>query len=262
MKRNIVVFKLLLAQVGWWRAIKFTISKAAKKFLTPHRNHHYSQTGEDLILEHLASIYLKRDVFSYLDIGCHDARKISTSYFHYLKGCSGLAIDVNGNFSVSFLRERPNDVFICAALSDKSEEVELHEFAASEVNTINNEQALQWEKKWTECGRRVVQAVPLGELLYRQSLGRQFDVLMMDVEGHELQVLRGADLDSLAPKIIICEIHDLDIYELDKNPVVSYLHAHRYRLVSYATMNAYFVRADIFEHKVGQQQTSQSGNSA
>lgn len=259
---HLEVFRVLSRQIGVVRALKVTCAKVVVRLLMPHAKPFYAQTGEDLMLRTLASQYLQAGTFTYLDIGCNDARHYSTSYSAYLAGSRGLVIDLNPSFANSFKRERPNDLFVCAAISDVRTQVVLYEFAINEVNTIDAEQALKWAGYWRSLGKRTIQSVTLVQLLLDNNIQLKFDVLMMDVEGHELQVLRGADLDSLAPKIIICEIHDLDIYELDKNPVVSYLHAHRYRLVSYATMNAYFVRADIFEHKVGQQQTSQSGNSA
>jgi hypothetical protein len=48
----------------------------------------------------------------------------------------------------------------------------------------------------------------LNTLLETHNFPKQFDVLVIDVEGHELEVLQGFSLDVWQPKLIIIEIQD------------------------------------------------------
>ncbi len=145
-------------------------------------------------------------------------------------------------YGINFKRERPKDVFVCAAVSDSKGEAFAHEFSAPEVNTINGEQAVAWGKYWQPRSQRLVKTYPLSYLVSANLPVKEIDVLLLDVEGHELEVLKGADLSNLKPKIIVCEIHELDLMNLSKDPVTSLLLDNGYRIVAYATMNGYFVR--------------------
>ena len=44
---------------------------------------------------------------------------------------------------------------------------------------------------------------------------RSFDLLSIDVEGHELEVLKGIDLNKFSPKVIVIEYLDLNVSKLE-----------------------------------------------
>ena len=239
---NWAVFRTLLHQVGWRRALGLTLMKALRRVLAPHFQFHYSQTGEDLVLDFLKRRYIGDSrALTYVDVGCHDPRRISSTYLQYLAGASGVCVDMDPKHARHFRAERPRDVFVCAAVSDSIAKVTVHEFASSEVNTINADQAVEWAKRWVPTGTREMESVTLYELLQESTPGRAFDLLHLDVEGQELQVLRGANLDVFRPGIVICEIHGIDLSSTMSNPVVEFLSEKRFSMVAYATMNGYFV---------------------
>lgn len=246
---NISVFRLLRRQVGTYRAIKITLLKSFRRLLLPHAQFHFSQTGEDLILRYLIAKYLGSKPITYIDVGCNHPLRLSSSYLLYLQGSSGLAVDMNGKYSTAFGSERPRDVFVSAAVSDKAEVATCFEFSASEVNTISPEQAHKWEKHWNLIKSRTIQTLTLNSLVQAHLPDRVVDVLLIDVEGHELKVLEGADLRSMRPKLIACEIHDLDITALTDNRITTLLGGLGFRLVAYATMNAYFVHEAVIGHE-------------
>lgn len=242
LKANWSVFRILLNQIGMRRAWQITLMKGLRKLLSPGSNFHYAQTGEDLILQYLIEKYLDKKVITYIDVGCHDPIKISSTYLHYLHGSCGLAIDMGESYFADFKRERPKDVFICAAVSDVAGQAYMHEFSAPEVNTICTDQAEIWKGYWKSKGQKLVKTYPLGELVTTHFPDKKIDVLLLDVEGHELQVLQGANLPRLNPQLVVCEIHGLNLMHITENSVAAFLIDNGYSLVSYATMNAYFLR--------------------
>lgn len=245
---NWSVFQRLRSRVGLVSAFRLTLFKVARRVLAPHAKTHYSQTGEDLVLSNLVQRYLGVREYCYLEVGCHDARKISSTYTAYLEGSSGICVDLDGRYSASFVYNRPHDIFVCAAASDGEREMLVYEFDATEVNTIDASQAEEWSRKWRQQGTRLVKTRTLSSIAAEHLRGRHVDVLLLDVEGAELSVLRGAEIETLSPAIIICEIHNLKLAEYKSNEICSYLRGHGYELQAYAIMNAYFVHAAQIEN--------------
>ena len=53
---------------------------------------------------------------------------------------------------------------------------------------------------------------------------QSFDLLSIDVEGHELEVLKGFDLNKFSPKVIVVEYLDLKVSKLEiKNLNIEYI---------------------------------------
>jgi FkbM family methyltransferase len=240
-----------LRQLGLWRALRLTLLKLLRKALLPGAQFHFGMTAEDIVLIFMADRYIGRRAITYVDIGCHEPRRISNSYLLYLHGSSGLAIDLDPKYSAAFKRERPNDIFVCAAVSERASTAVVHEFNTAEVNTIDAAQAQVWKDHFQPKGTRVVDTATLRDLVARYMPHRSVDVLLLDVEGHELPVLRGADLPTLRPAIVACELHGLELHSASLHPVVKFLAQVGYELTAYATVNGYFVRLDLLAASPG-----------
>jgi FkbM family methyltransferase len=235
-------FRVLRDRVGWLNALRLGTSKLILRFFDSHASLHYSQTGEDLILSHYVDKYLDRREFRFLDIGCHDARTISSTYLHYLRGANGVNVDLNPIHSRSFARHRPRDRFLRAAVSDSCGTVRLHRFASTAVDTIDEKTAEEWAQYWKPIGTEEIATCTASALLRGHGIDvASIEVLLLDVEGSELAVLKGFDWSLFRPKLIVLELHNLDLTRASENVVVSYLMQFGYSLTAYATLNAYFV---------------------
>lgn len=85
----------------------------------------------------------------------------------------------------------------------------------------------------------------LNSILEEYHVGNNdIDLLSIDVEGHELNVLKSIDLKRYKVKLICVEIHGLDLKDLFHNQIVELLTKNDYRFVTYFVMNAYFLRQD------------------
>jgi hypothetical protein len=110
------------------------------------------------------------------------------------------------------------------------------------VSTVSSEVLPEWQSKWKKRGERVVAARTLDSVL-REHLpaGTQIDLLSVDVEGHDLNVLRSLDLDTYRPKLIVVEMHHVDLHRSAENPITRYLQERGFRQVGYDTLSGYFV---------------------
>ena len=185
----------------------------------------------------------KKGVF-YLDVGCNDPVYISNTMNMYMEGGRGICIDANEELTKRFKKKRPRDIVINAAISDVEEEVIFHIADAKEVSTLDPETHKEWSKKWTFSSEKKVQTQTLNSIL-KNNLpeGQIIDVLSIDVEGYDFKALKSIDLHQYRPRIILIEIHNLDLSKTSfrDNEIIQHLMKFDYDLKYYATMNAYFV---------------------
>lgn len=199
----------------------------------------YSQTGEDIIIG-----LLLKDIKNgfYLDVGCHHPYKISNTFQLYLKGWRGIVIDANENLIRKFQSKRKNDIAIVAAISDEEKIVSFYEFKESEVNTINEQMLEEWKTKFNYKSKKEIKTQTLTNILDNNlPKNQKIDLLTVDVEGQDFNVLKSLDFKKYRPKLIVIEIHHFDLTNISQNEIYNFLIENDYKLVSFATMNGYFI---------------------
>jgi len=78
----------------------------------------------------------------------------------------------------------------------------------------------------------------LDEILREAGAPRPLEFLSIDVEGHEIDVLRGFDFEHWRPQLILLEDH---VGNLDKH---KFLTSHNYKLVRRTNLNGWYVPAN------------------
>lgn len=163
----------------------------------------FSQHGEDLVvLEHLQGMKLPAKGI-YVDAGCFDPIVFSNTRLLNLHGWSGLNIDAAADVIAKFNEARPQDCNICAALSDRRQEMFLDGPVGAATRRLadGNREGAQPEKNRLET-------TTLEKVLSSSSFaGREVDFLDVDCEGHDLAVLRGFPFARVRPKLIAIEGH-------------------------------------------------------
>jgi len=222
-------------------ALRFAFVYTVKKLLNSNASINYSQTGEDAVIRSLLDETLPG---IYVDVGCHDPIRSSNTLSLYLHGWRGVNIDANPRLIDRFKKVRRRDVALCAAISDQEGEMIFHEFEDELVSTVSEETLPEWEGKWKKRGERVVKTRTLGSVLSENlAPGEEIGLLSVDVEGHDLNVLRSVDLDVFRPKLIVVEMHHVQLHHLQEHPVTCYLEDQGFRQIGYDTLNGYFVDA-------------------
>jgi len=72
------------------------------------------------------------------------------------------------------------------------------------------------------------------------------EFIKIDVEGHDLNVLKSLDLSKYRPKIIVIEMHSIE--DMSQNEIYQYLVKNDFVFKFYAVLNAYFVDAGGHEN--------------
>ena len=181
--------------------------------------------GEDLfILEY----FRKKNNGFYIDVGCYHPIHINNTYLLHKKGWSGINIDIH-QFSIDLFNYlRPDDVNLNCAISNKNEVTEMfYQKELSQISTIEKQQAkiaFQGNIKKSK-----IQSLTLDALLEKINFtDKKLDLLDIDVEGADLKVLKGFNIEKFKPELICVEIHEKDI---KNSEIYKYLSNFSYELV-------------------------------
>ena len=185
----------------------------------------YSMDGEDLFI---VEYFRKNSNGFYLDVGCYHPIHRNNTYLLHKKGWSGINIDIH-QFSIDLFNYlRPDDVNLNCAISNKNEVTEMfYQKELSQISTIEKQQAkiaFQGNIKKSK-----IQSLTLDALLEKINFtDKKLDLLGIDVEGADLKVLKGLNIEKFKPELICVEIHEKDI---KNSEIYKYLSNFSYELV-------------------------------
>ena len=77
-------------------------------------------------------------------------------------------------------------------------------------------------------------------LLNKYDCPKNFDLLNVDVEGHEIEVMKGLDFKSYKPKIILIEIHTKKTSDIFNSKIYKFLIKKDYELISQYYQTSFF----------------------
>ena len=215
------------------------------------RRRTYSQYGEDIFLAEL----LPEQEGVYVDVGAFHPKYGSNTYQLWRRGWRGINIDVDVYKLRLFDRFRPGDINVQAAVSNSSGQRVFYTQAGGSYGSMSSLEPAFAADRGSRLGREIVEqqvsVVTLNELLATHlTPANRFssdtvDLLSMDVEGHEMAVLQGLDLDRYRPRVICVEIHADDIDDLQSHPVFLYLREHGYRLHTWPRPSCLFINKNF-----------------
>ncbi|MCC6545556.1 FkbM family methyltransferase [Candidatus Sumerlaeota bacterium] len=230
--------RTLFHQFPFVAACKLAAMKTLGKVLDPHFIPSYAQTGEDRIL--ITLFHGVTDGF-FVDVGCNEPQTKSNTFELYKRGWHGINIDGNPKLIEKFHRIRPRDTSLCQLVSNEEKELVFTTFKEALVSSVSPEHVAQWKEKGEVESETRVRAVPLSKVLREHKVPSRFQLLSIDVEGHDWEVLTSFSLDEFRPGVIVIEMHNFEFTNPGSNPIYKYLADNGYRLASYAVMNGYFV---------------------
>lgn len=199
------------------------------------RSESFSQEGEDLIVGRL---FDGVDAGFFVDVGAHHPFRFSNTWLLYRRGWRGINIDATPGAMAEFRRWRPEDINIeCLVSTDtRSRPYFLHDEPA--LNTMSEELVKRRALESPQYRMRetiMLEAKTLASILEAHvPQGRAIDLLNVDVEGHDLEVLRSNDWNKFRPRVIVAELLVTSLADIEKNPTYAFLLDRGYRL--YAKM--------------------------
>lgn len=162
----------------------------------------YAQNFEDVILNRIFSG--KHEGF-YVDIGaCHPIHDSVTKYFHEL-GWRGINIEPLPDMYELLREDRPEDINLQAAITDRSGEIKLYIPTSPANSTCASSVAKTYSDHGEQVNNITVKTMTLNELWSIYVLDTQVDFLKIDIEGLESVVLKSANFELVRPSILVIE---------------------------------------------------------
>lgn len=200
----------------------------------------------DLYAEHIG--YKANGAF--IEVGAHDGLNWSNTWGLALAGWRGLCVEANPAYADACratYAAHPAVETVCVAVGREAGTANL--FLSGSTSTIKPEIVGIYngygELQGGSLDRFIpVEVVTLDTLLSERHWPARYDVLVVDVEGAELDVLEGYTLPRWRPTLAIVETHALlDYAPLAERagPINAYFERHGYALVQADTVNSVYV---------------------
>lgn len=196
----------------------------------------YSLFGEDLAA---IKFFKNKKKGFYVDIGCYHPTHINNTYLLYKKGWNGINIDVS-QFSIDLFKfMRPDDLNYKCAVSETKKKVNLYyQKEHSQLTSINKLTAKKFIKG--RLKKKIINSYSLEEILsWGKYKDYEIDFLDVDVEGADLQVLKGLNFSKRKPKLICVEIHQKNFR---KHKIYRFLIKKKYKLIWQESFSFLFKR--------------------
>ena len=177
-----------------------------------HKRISYSYGGIDSLI---LNIFKNKNKGFYIDIGCGHPIKNNNTYLLNKKGWHGINIDLDKENIKLFNIFRKKDLNLPIAVSDKEHEADLYFYhEKSALNTISKKNADFQKAKVTSIKKVKTQSI--NKILENSPYHNQkIDFLSIDVEGSELDILKGFNFEKYSPKVIVVEYLDLSLKKLE-----------------------------------------------
>jgi FkbM family methyltransferase len=207
----------------------------------------YSQIGQDIILNELFCPALSNGF--YIDIGAHNGKTFSNSYHFERSGWDGMCIEGNPRLIFELQQNRDCEV-LPSVISDVDGECDFlsvsgnSEMLSTPKFNSNHRNLKRIFKNIKKTGGTVDQVKVVSSTLAKVLLERNIknvDFISVDVEGSELNVLRGFDFDKVNVKLFIIENNYFDFR------VFSLFYGKNYKLLFSQGSDEYYASEDFYK---------------
>jgi FkbM family methyltransferase len=218
--------------------LHYLYSRLTEKFEMEGLTMSYSMCGEDLILKRIFGKN-RRSGF-YVDIGCNNPIQKSNTFKLYLKGWNGICADGNAQLIKKFRRIRRRDICLHAIVSDQSREMIFYQDDADhEYSSVDTDLGSQLKGSSRTLRELKMVSTTLEKIFDEHLSSRKIDVLCIDVEHHDLEVLRGNNFEKYRPAIICIEF-DGSLGELPDSALNTFLTGVNYEVLAFCSPNVYY----------------------
>jgi FkbM family methyltransferase len=177
----------------------------------------------------------RRSDGAFVEVGANHPTQFSQTWFLEQQGWSGVLIEPNPQFQDLLREQRPRSKTFQVAVGNPSQTGEVDLFLSGKNLALRSALAPPPKKSSAKTIR--VQLRTLDSVLVEAGVTR-VDFISIDVEGFELDVLQGFDLERFRPQLILLEEHRGDFKKH------FYLRRHGYRLVKRTGLNNWYVPAE------------------
>jgi FkbM family methyltransferase len=163
----------------------------------------YAQNAEDVLLRR---IFSDHPGGFYIDVGACDPVSCSITKHFYDLGWHGINVDASPAAFARVAPARPRDINLNVGVSNREGEMTFYEFPPQHagLSTFSEVEAREHQKAGRSCRELPVPVTTLARLCEQHAV-KEIDFMSIDVEGHEREVLEGANLRSFRPRVVLVE---------------------------------------------------------
>jgi FkbM family methyltransferase len=159
----------------------------------------FAQNGEDVVL---ARAFGERTDGFYIDVGAWAPDEGSVTKHFYDRGWRGVNVEPSREAFARLHAERPRDVNLNVCLSDRAGGATFYEGVESERSTLSPKVVAHAAN--LRFAARATTVRTLADVCAEHAPAH-IDFLKIDVEGHEAEVIAGADWDRWRPVVLLVE---------------------------------------------------------
>ncbi|HKQ70281.1 MAG TPA: FkbM family methyltransferase [Polyangiaceae bacterium] len=203
----------------------------------------YSQNGEDVRLKRA---FAEQGTGFYIDVGANHPVDNSVTKHFYDCGWTGINVDPAPHPFRLISKDRSRDINLNVGCSNKQGTLKLHAARgdASGLSTFTVEEADIHRAKGFEFDTIDARLTTLADICAEHVAGRQIDFMSIDVEGHEREVLEGADFARFRPRVILVEATRPNTTEPTHDRWEDLILRHDYRFAVFDGLNRFYVRRE------------------
>jgi FkbM family methyltransferase len=178
---------------------------------TPSTTTFYSHHGEDVILN---TLFKGRNAGVFVEVGCIDGRCLSNTLTFEERGWSGLCVEANARYIDLLRKNRPNSIIChCAAGAHDEESVPFGANSRDSLPTLDPSQEAGFRSRhgasYTGFEKQTIGLRRL-DGLFKEHGFTAIDIVSIDIDGSEVDALRGIDLTVYRPSVFVIEASSPD----------------------------------------------------
>lgn len=197
----------------------------------------YAQNNEDVLLWRALKDIRKG---FYIDVGAQSPVEFSVTKAFYDRGWHGINIEPVSHWFEQLVHERPHDINLNLALSNKPEIMKLFEVEGTGLSTTEPEFARRHSASGFAVSERVVECTTLDQVCADNDV-KTVHFLKVDCEGAEKSVLEGFSCAAVRPWIILVEATEPLSTKATWRDWEYLLTDHEYRFVFFDGLNRYYL---------------------
>lgn len=208
--------------------------KLLKIFRNKKPSTHFGEFGEDIFIERILRNFGEG---FYVDVGCYHPFKGSLTNKLYKKNWSGLNIDLSKTSIDLFNIVRTRDINLNLAITNYDGETFYYQ--NSPINQQNSLIKTNEHQKKTK-----IKCFSLNTILQENKIDN-FQFLNIDVEGSELNVIKGVDLTKYRPILISIENNELLPSDYFESEIYKILIENNYVFINKIGVTNFFITGNL-----------------
>lgn len=169
---------------------------------------YYSQQGEDALL--WALFQSQKEPGYFVEVGALDGTRFSNTYSFELAGWTGICIEAHQGYIALLNENRLNSICVHAAVAEENRNAcKFYANSRGSLSTLDPSQEEHFRQKhgkyFTGFELQTVPMMTLDRILQDANAPVPLDIVSIDVEGTEMQVLKGFDVEKYEPRVLVIE---------------------------------------------------------